>query len=196
MINRTSSQDLLILNTVENFHRKDNTPLEFAKIVSDLREMGLTTAEIGVRLSVTKNKISVALNLLQAVPESQRKHLTYGGSGMNDRKGKLPANVANAIADRTKRYALNKKDTDKLYDIAREKELSTSNVKLVSLGLDDGIRFNNAIKLVDTFQNKQIELIVNKKEVAKIKIPFRKYVINCLSGKEKFNQKLLYSNGR
>ncbi len=192
MVNKTSSQDLLILNTVENFHREENTPLEFAKVVSDLREMGLTTAEIGVRLSVTKNKILVALKLLQAVPEKLREHISYGGAGMGGKKGKLPANVASAIADNTSRYGINEKDTEKLYEIARETELSTKDIRLISLGMRDGLKFTTSIKLVESYQNKQLDLIVNVKELKKLKIPLTKYLVNCLRGRQKFNQNLLY----
>lgn len=192
IVEKTEMQDLIILNTVENYHRKENTPLEFAKISSDLKELGLSTTEIAVRLGCSKNKINVALKLLDSVPEGELENVSYGGGGRDNKKGKLPANVASAIADNVIRYKIDKNNIEKLYKIAREKELSTQDIRLLSLGMEEGLTFSESIKLPDSFKNKQIDLIININELEKLKTNFKKYIISCLKGEEEFNKKLLY----
>jgi ParB/RepB/Spo0J family partition protein len=187
-----TDEDILISNIVENFHRENNTPLEFAKAASDLKELGLTTSEISVRLCVSKHKIMTALKLLINVPEKQRKHISYGGAGVNNKKGKLPANVASTIADQSSRFKLKGEDVDALYDLAREQELSTSDVRLINIALSEGIPFEKAIELYKEYENKSIELVVKKDELKKIKGPFKQYILSILKGKNKINKELFY----
>ena len=185
-------KDIIVLNIIENFQRKDNSPLEVAKAASDLREEGMTTSEIAVKLTCSKNKILIALKLLDTVPERVRETLGYGGSGRNNKKGILPANVASAIADNVSRYRVPKKNIETLYEIAREKDLSTKDVRLIGLGISDGLSFDESVNLTKEYKNKQVDFIVNENELKKLGIPFKKYIINVLNGKEKFNKDLFY----
>jgi len=185
--------DLLILNIVENYHVKPNTPIEFGKACSDLRELGLSIGEISVRLSAPKTKIKQALGLLSDIPQERRNQISYI-YGSNDKKGKISATVSSSIAYFKRRYGIKQEDINKLFDIARDEELSTKDLRIIGIMISEGKTLNESILMREDYTNKQCDFIVNKKELEKIKIPFKDYIISVLIGKTKFNRNLFYKN--
>jgi ParB/RepB/Spo0J family partition protein len=162
-----SDVDRLVLNIVENFHTKPNNPLEFGKACSDLKEMGLNISEIGVRLSAPKSKILTALTLLNDVPKSHQKDVSYVLAN-SSKRGKLSATVASALAYFNKRYKISKPDLESLFNYAKENELSTKDARIIGLLLESGMKLKDALKDKDLYTNKQTDFIVRKDELSKM----------------------------
>lgn len=180
-------QDILVMNMTENIHRSDNTPSEFAKGCSDLREMGLTVSEIAARLSVPISKIKTALNIYAKSPEDIRQNIGYMSKG-ESKKGKVSATVTNSILE----LDISKDKIERLFKLAREKELSVSDIRFLRNVLNEGITLEQAISLLDKYICKTCTFIISKEELQREKIPFQKIMREIVKGKRRLNKKLFY----
>lgn len=180
--------DLLVLNIVENYQTKPNTPLEFGKACLNLKELGLTIGEIAVRLSAPKNKIVIALALVATVPEEQKKNISYLKGG-EEKKGRLSATIANKIASTRRWVTMSKEDVNTLFEEARKRELTTRDITIVSKLMKEGMSLKQAIKEKDLWVNKQVDFILKKEILEKMKKPFSVYAGEILKGE---NNELFY----
>ncbi|MCX5718784.1 MAG: ParB N-terminal domain-containing protein [Nitrospirae bacterium] len=183
--------DLIIYNAIENLHRKDIIPLEEAKIFSDLREFGLSVGEISARMVVPKSRIISNLKILSSVPEIYRKDISYINRAENKR-GHISPTIASAIADAGKRYKLNSENIEELFEVARKEEISTADIRFIGVAVSEGRTLSEAIKLLKDYETKQVDFIVKKDEVKKLKESFSKYLKKVLKDEIKLNKELFY----
>lgn len=184
VLDKKSDIDLLVLNIVENYQTKPNTPLEFGKACLNLKELGLTNGEIAVRLSAPKNKIVTSLALVATVPEEQRKNVSYL-KGTEEKKGRLSATIANKIASTRRWITMSKNDVETLFEEARKREFTTRDITIVSKLMKEGMTLKQAIKEKDQWINKQCDFILKKEILEEIKEPFALFARNSLKEKNK-----------
>ena len=58
-----TEEDAIIINAVENLQRKDVSPFELGRIVSQLSKKGLSLSEIGARMGVPKSRLKQSIQL-------------------------------------------------------------------------------------------------------------------------------------
>jgi ParB family transcriptional regulator, chromosome partitioning protein len=184
LVEKDSDIDLIVLNIVENYQTKPNTPLEFGNACLSLKELGLSIGEISVRLSVPKNKILTAISLINDVPEEQKKNVSYL-YGSEEKKGRLSATVSSALAYCKRRYKMGDRDTETLFEEARKRELSTKDIRIISLLMQEGMTLKKALSEKDLWINKQVDFILRKDVLEEIKEPFSIYSRNILKKQHK-----------
>ena len=174
-----SEEDFISINTAENIHREDISPIEFGIICKKMKSLGLNDSEIAIRLSVPKTRVVTALRIYASVPTEYREKIKYHTP--NNRKDRgIPASVANSIL--TSRYSLNKSDTDKLFSIAHKEELTVADIRLISQLRSAGMSLEEAIDKRKGYRTCVITLVINKKIQQNFNVPIRKYIMNLLRG--------------
>ncbi len=191
ILDNIDNEDLLIINTVENIHRKDITPLELGKVCSDLREMGLSIGEISARIGNSRNNIIMYLKLLENVPKEFRSRISHV-KGNTNKKGNISPTVASALSYYKERYKITKDDLNILFNIARKEELSSRDLRLIGIMLSEGKTLKECLELKKDFINKNVDFVVNEKEIKNLGIPFSVYIKKILKGEGKLNKNLFY----
>ena len=73
-----SEKDCALINISENLHRKDVSPFELGRICSWLKKEGMSSPEIGARLSMSKTKVQRSIGLYEmSIPEEEKKNVVY-----------------------------------------------------------------------------------------------------------------------
>jgi len=182
-----SNEDFLILNLIENEHRVDSTPLEFARGCNLLRKKGLNIGEIAVRLSVSPNKVKTALKLVSG---SMKKHLKNVSFIENRtvRGGKLPFAALNTISY----MRIADKDKDKLINETKKRELTVNQIKVISNILKTGIPLEKALDNLKDYHTYSTVITLNKKEYLKLSTnySFSNLLRKHLRGEELLNKEL------
>lgn len=187
---KLAMDEFLARNTAENIHRRNLSPIEFARVCKLLLDLGLNLSEISTRLNVSKYRIQNALQLDSKVPDKFRDYIRYTPNTRN-KKGKLSAAVTGAIAFLSSRLPKNF-PIERLYEEARKKELSTHDIHVLKLLLDSGMNFDEALSKRTEYKEVSIHLPFKISEMEKYNKPITAIVRNIIKGTEAPNKKLLY----
>lgn len=163
LLGRLSFEELLVINTSENIHRKDITLAEIGRICSLLKDKGLSTSEVAVRLSFPISRVREALSNFKKIPEKYRKSIVYMRPGERNKAGKIPASAFNTIISAKRELGLNDIETSKLLEISKNEDLTVSQIRLFAALLNRGATISKAIKIIDKFNIRRINLPINKK---------------------------------
>ena len=161
-------EDLLIINTSENLHRKEITVAEFGRICHLLEQKGLSKGEISVRLGVTTQKVTLAIDNFNKIPEKHRNDIVFMRDVKKKRLGKIPASIYNNLMSINQELRLTPYDFDKLLGVIKQKELSLSQIKLVGILLKQGSSVEEALNELDNYNIRRISLPINKKVEAEM----------------------------
>lgn len=107
-------------NLTENLQRRNISLSEAGRYMQMLRGSGLSVAEIGVRLGVSKSYVQHCLNAYTNVPEEFRKDLDVRTTGDRTKTpGKIAITTANSILSAAKTHGLSKKHVRTLFNSAK-----------------------------------------------------------------------------
>lgn len=107
-------------NLTENIQRRNISLSEAGRYMQMLKESGLSNAEIGVRLGISKSYVQHCLNAYTNVPEEFRSDLDVRTTGDRTKTpGKIPITTANAILSAAKTHGLKKSDVRTLFKSAK-----------------------------------------------------------------------------
>lgn len=163
ILGELSFEDLLIINTSENLHRKENTVAELGRICHLLEEKGLSKGEIAVRLAIPMQRVVIAINSFEKIPEKHRSDIVFMQGSKRRRMGKIPASIYNILMSINQELRLSTNDFDKLLGVVKQKELSTSQIKLLGVLLKQGSSVAEALKELDNYNVRRISLPISKK---------------------------------
>lgn len=183
---KMTEEEFLVINTIENIHRKDVNTMELGSVCQQLLDMEYSVGEIAVKLSIPHGRVEQSLRIHQNLPEEIRETIGFGHSS-SSKTGKVPT----ATADRIGMAKLKPEDKQKLYSIAKQRELTVQQISKILQMIRGGISIENAVKNIDSMLVKTVVLVVDKKEYEKININFSKYIESIVAGKESYNKKLL-----
>lgn len=164
-----SEEDAIIINAVENLQRKDVSPFELGRLVSQLSKKGLSIGEISARMGTPRSRLKESLGLfLSTIPQEYQKDVEYIKSNMN-KKGKVSASVASYIYASTKRFGgMRVEDKRKLFDLVKKNELSGEQVAHISMLMSGGMSLTKAMDSLNDYVIGAVRLIFNKKKIEKM----------------------------
>lgn len=112
--------DLLMKNLTENIQRQNISLTEVGRYIELLRsKQTMTSAEIAIRLGVTKNYVETATRAYNEVPEEFQKHLVLTKGNDRPKPGQIPITTAKAIINTKKTHRLTNAQAKKLFHAAR-----------------------------------------------------------------------------
>ncbi len=183
-----TEEKFLIKNTIENIHRVDISPVELGKVCQlFIDNHGYTESEVAAKLNFSPLKIKTAYKLYRLIPKKYRSIIGYIPRGESN-KGKIPAHVAQAVVQLHR----SQEDMSKLLELAKTHELTTQQIFMIEKLSRTGFSIKDAFEHMNTCAVKNINIIVDKKEVEKLGYgKFSEYVNAVLTGEEKPNKKLI-----
>jgi len=195
-------EEMLIINTSENLHRKDVSVAEIGRICSLLKEKGLSIGEIAIRLGVSIKRIEVAVNTYKNIPVKHRKDIVFMRPGTKHKMGKIPASIYNNLMSTKQELSLNTNIVDKLIDTVKQKDLTGGHVKIVASLLREGATVKQAVDNLDDYNIRRVSFPINKKEELRL---FKKHNLEgsgqvsrlfykILSGEISGNKKLVFDS--
>jgi len=110
--------DEVSINMAENLDRKDVTIAEIGKGFSDLKKMGLTSRQIGIRLGVPLNFVKEALDLWKVVPAKFHDKITPQ-FGHKKQIGKISFKAARDCTNLKRTHRLTAKQYNVLLESAK-----------------------------------------------------------------------------
>jgi len=119
--------DMDLKNLAENVQRRNLTLTEMGRYIMALEKQNLSQQEIAVRLGVSKEYVSIAKTAFQDIPLKHRKDVEVTFS-KKVKPGKLSLAAVNVVRKAKSKHGLTPKQTDKLYDIAKQKGFSFGEV--------------------------------------------------------------------
>jgi ParB/RepB/Spo0J family partition protein len=161
---KLTDREFITINTSENIHRKDISPLELGGVCNRLHEMGLSLSEIGVRLSIPKSRAETALKLYSGVPDNERNEINFGKSGDKSRKGKIPSTTMSHIIG----ARLKKEDYQQLIDSFRKYDFSLAEIDLIIRLMKQGVDIKKAIMEKDKYIIKVLKFAFLREKVNEI----------------------------
>ena len=157
-----SKEEFITTNLIENIHRQNISPVELSHACRKLREEGLTTGQIAIRLSQPKGRIENLLNISKDMQEELNSAI-FIGEHKKERKGKLPF----AILSRISSFRASNEDRKLLLQTAKENELTVRDITLLIKLHGSGMSIKEAIEKLSEFIFTTLSVIINKKELEK-----------------------------
>lgn len=111
--------DIDLKNLTENVQRRNLSLTEVGRYVELLRTEKLTSAEIAVRLGVSKHYVETCLDAYRKVPKEFRNDLEVQHTNQKRTPGKISVTAARAIINVARSYDLPAVEARKLYKAAK-----------------------------------------------------------------------------
>lgn len=112
-------KDVLFKNLVENIQRSNISLTEIGRFIEKLKKQDMTSAEIAVRLGVSKGYVETASRAYNEVPKEYQKDLVLMKGNERPKPGKIPITTAKAIINAKKSYRLTNTEASKLFKAAK-----------------------------------------------------------------------------
>ena len=157
-----TAEELLIINTSENLHRKEVTVAELGRIIHLLHEKGLSLGEVSVRLGLSRKKVDISMELFHNIIPEHRKDVVFMRPGTKIKMGKIPATSYNHLFSVRQECHMNKTEFNKLIGVVKKENLSYSQIKVLGILLADGAILHDALKILDKYNMRRINLAINK----------------------------------
>lgn len=188
---KLSKKEFIAINIAENFHREENSPREFARMCKMMKDEGLNLGEISVALSVPKTKIVRAFALSLKVPKDWEDKIGYIPAGFSRKKKGI---ISAAVADKIIGLKASKKNTEKIFKLAHDKELSLYDIGVIAELIAAGMSVDNAIEERAKYIVKNARVIVNKKVFKDFNYegPWLKFVSETMKGNQEIIKNLVY----
>jgi len=157
--------DLIIQNLTENHHRKNLGVIELGHGCKALQKQGLNTAEIAVRLGMSKSAIQTAIELYEIIPVKHRPVVQFQTSkNRNITAGTISALTAKWIAKVGTRFSLSKSDIEKMFDYALAREIPFKRVSIIGFLINQGMTLDKAIKKSETYTIHELSIALENDE--------------------------------
>jgi ParB/RepB/Spo0J family partition protein len=163
----TEDRDRDILNLVENLKRQNTTVAEDGRMFCVLRDYGLSVEEIAVRLDVNVQRVQTAIEVYSTVPKEYHASIVNRTSGKKI-KGKISASAAHQIMNLRRSHGLNRKQTRKLLDFARDDDTSLMHVGKVAPLMKAGLNLSDALKTASSLERIALFFFMDRKLVARL----------------------------
>lgn len=173
-----------ILNLIENIQRKNTTVAEDGRMFKLLIQRNLTIPEIAARVGVSKERIQLALDVVQYIPVEFHKDIPNNSAGAGaKRNGKISPHITHQIMNLRKSHSLNRKQVRAL--VAKAKEgLSQPQIQRLAPLISAGKTMELAFAQIDKIRRIQLEIFVDVKEAETVEkktgYPIRAFLINEL----------------
>lgn len=142
-----SDKELMITNLTENIQRKSTTPYEEGRYMYLLsKNFEMSVKEIAVRLGTTVAYVNLSLKAYKDTPEKYRDKVVYSGTGKH-LPGKIPVSLALRINTLAKNNKLPTNERDKLYDLAKNNQMTEIEFSQYGKSLAKGYSIQEAIEL-------------------------------------------------
>lgn len=179
--------EFLSMNTIENIHRKNVTAAELTKVCGELKNpkegKGLSVGEIAVRFNLPRSKVHKYCSIYKNLPEKYKKYIGFQKG--KDRKGRIPPDVLNAIVN----MRTSTKVKNQVLNVVQKEEFTLRQIKLIEKFILSGATVKEAVGLLDRYVIKNSYLVVDKRELRKIDLPFAIYVAQIV---KKYHPGLVY----
>jgi len=166
LLDYENEEDGLILNLVENIHRKDVCAFAHGRMCSILmEEYGLTTTELAARLSITPNRVKVYLDLFKLTPLKYRKKVKSVLGGPNGKRGAIPTQLAHKIVLMGKSHNnLSKKNIEQLFEYSKRDDFTHENLKIIANKLNEGMSFREAFSTAKGCVTARVNITLSDKD--------------------------------
>ena len=199
ILGELSYEDMLIVNTSENLHRKEVTVQELGRICKLLETKGLSKGEIAVRLGLPTQRIAVALRIFEKIPREFRNDVMYLNSSTRYKEGKIPAHVFNTLYTLGKEFGIGQKDLRKVLNSVKKYDLSIGQIQLFGVLLREGMSIDKALGSLHLYNIRRISVPIKKTvEEGMLKKHGIQFVTELfsriLNGEIQGNDELVYAN--
>jgi ParB/RepB/Spo0J family partition protein len=171
-IKNISNKELMILNLTENMQRKDISSIEIGKMIDTLlknKSFKINEKEIAVSLGISYTRVKVCLLAFKSLPEKYRKNIVYNVNSKQRKNEDLPEAVLFAILNFSRYWkATTSEDVELLIQKTMELKLSTSHINLIGILVMRGMPIRRAIKEIDLYEIKRLNLPVLKTEMVSV----------------------------
>ncbi len=146
--------DDLILNTVENIHRKDIGYLELAKVCNDLYDKGFSKSEIAVKLAMTKHKVTACIDTYRRLASKYYKYIGYS----SDKKQKnIPLTTMSRII---MSRGLSDDEKRELIEATKHNEFTLAEVLFITEGTRT-VPLKTLLQKLKTHKIRYIKIVIN-----------------------------------
>lgn len=149
-----------IANLTENLVRGDVALAELGRTFHMLTQEGLTLGEIAARVSVPKNTVKAGLDAFNRVPVKFRNKISHGA--------KRPGMIGGSAMTRILNLKLSPDDTEKVFEAAIGRELSSNDTKALAGHIKKGLSPDEAINTLETKKTVVLALSLQKTVVDKL----------------------------
>lgn len=154
-----TEEDFVALNLTENIQRKDLSPHELSLKIRRLVQLGLSSAEISVRLSISLTRVKTLMNLSNAFDAKDMEKIAFQEvKGSTVKKG-IPYTIAKQLAT----VRISKKARSEVLDKVSSNEIRSDKVKIIADLIKYGMKPSIALKKGDEYMIAHLALPVNKK---------------------------------
>jgi hypothetical protein len=187
-----TAEDFLTRNLTENIHRSEISPFEISMACKTLKELGLTTSQIAIRLSQPKNRIKSIINLTEAGLHEDLKNSFIVGENKKNKSGtgKIPFAVLKKIST----FRGSNEDRKMFLQEAKNRELTVSETQLIiNLVSGGGMSLKIALDTYSNYECHMISAVLNKKELKKYNgEKITPLIMKMLKGKIAIDENLIY----
>jgi ParB family chromosome partitioning protein len=174
-----SEDKRLVLNVVENMHRKDPEQQEYGNLFWKLHDKhDYSVDEIASLTGKTKTEITDLMKLVKTLPKYLQ---SYIGQGREARKeGKLPRKIMKRLTRLAKRHSLSEDEMEELIKYAQKRGIARRDLGIVEQFLKEDFTVPEAIERMDEWEVIRPQLTINKSEFhEKFQMAKEKHGVNC-----------------
>jgi ParB family chromosome partitioning protein len=154
-----------ILGLIENLKRQNTSLTEDGRMFASLRDRGLSVKEIAARLSISEDRVNLALDVVEAIPREYQKLIKRNSGAAGSRDGTISPHAAKMILDVRRRHKLTQKQVRQLLDFARDKEISPAQLEHVAPLLRSGETLSKAMGKASALTRITLLVYVDKRRV-------------------------------
>lgn len=162
-----------IIGLIENLKRQNTTLAEDGRMFASLQDRGLSIAEIAARLSITAERVQLALDVIRSIPKQYQKMIKGQTRGAGQKKaGQIAPSAAKSILDTRRRFGLSQKQTRQLLDFAAKEDISGAHLDHVGPLLKAGSPLKVALQKAGALTRVNLFVYIDKRTIATLE---RKY---------------------
>lgn len=164
-----SETDRDILGLVENFKRQNTSMAEDGRMFQLLKDRGLSVHEIAARLEVSLERVTAALEVLNAIPAEYHKRIVYSVPGGKKRvRDSIPASTAVAVMNVRKTHGLNREQTRSILNYAADSKPSVEQINKIGPFIKGGNSVAQAIELVTNLERVVLSVYIPRGVLMKL----------------------------
>lgn len=154
--------DLMVINLIENEQRSNISDLEKGRYFQELKKPPhhMTESQIAVRLGIGVTKVKQCISLHNHVPQEFRKKVVTKNKPGGKKNGNIPTSLANQIVNAVRREGISSSNKEKLFNWARQDEITTAHLKMAMKLIATGSSFEKARKSAQKVKMLTVEIPV------------------------------------
>lgn len=157
-----------IINLLENMKRQNTSVAEDGRMFQTLKDRGLSTKEIAARLDVAETRITVALDVINTLPDDIQKKIHYRVPGTQTKPlaDRVAATTAIAIMNARKSYGFNRAQTRAMFDYAAKETPTIIQINKIGPMVKAGTSIGDAIERVAQLRHVSVNVYLPEKVCA------------------------------